>query len=80
MHAIKIRYFAMLREKAQVSEEQLETSAVTYADLYQELNQRYDFGLPPRMVQVAVNDEFMSLDSKIIPNSSVVFIPPVAGG
>ena len=80
MHAIKIRYFAMLREKAQVSEEQVETSAATYGELYQELSLRHDFGLPQSMVQLAVNDEFMSLDSKIIPHTTVVFIPPVAGG
>ncbi len=80
MHAIKIKYFAMLREKARVSEEEVQTSASTFIELYQELCQRYDFGLPPSMIQLAVNDEFMPLDSKLIPNSSVVFIPPVAGG
>lgn len=80
MHAIKIRYFAMLREKAQVTEEEVHTLAQTYGELYQELNLRHDFGLPASMVQLAVNDEFIPLDSKILPNSSVVFIPPVAGG
>lgn len=80
MHAIKVRYFAMLREKAQVSEEEITTSAQTYGELYQELSTRYDFGLPLSMVQVAVDDEFIDLNQTLIPHSRVVFIPPVAGG
>lgn len=80
MHAIKIRYFAMLREKAQCAEESVQTQASTYAELYQELNLRYEFGLPLEMIQVAVNDEFMDVNTQVIPDASVVFIPPVAGG
>jgi sulfur-carrier protein len=80
MYALKVRYFAMLREKACCSEELVQTQATTYGELYQELNARYEFGLPLEMVQVAVNDEFIPIQSALITDSQVVFIPPVAGG
>jgi sulfur-carrier protein len=80
MKSINIRYFALLREKAQKVQEQYLTQAMTYQDLYQELSSRYGFELPVEMIQVAVNDEFTSVQSLICEGASVVFIPPVAGG
>jgi sulfur-carrier protein len=80
MHSLEIHYFALLREKSGKVSETFHTQATNYAELYSELTLQYDFGLPFEMVQVAVNDEFMPLTSAIIPNSKVVFIPPVAGG
>jgi molybdopterin converting factor small subunit len=32
------------------------------------------------MIQLAINDEFSSLQSEVASGTSVVFIPPVAGG
>lgn len=79
MNSIKVAYFAFLREKAGVSSEELSFEG-TYKELYEKLSEKYDFGLPASMVQVAVNDEFSHMNSLVLPNSKVVFIPPVAGG
>ena len=79
MNTINVKYFASLREKAGIESEELSFTG-TYQDLYQMLSEKYGFNLPHTMVQVAVNDEFSLMNSKILPNSKVVFIPPVAGG
>ena len=80
MKSINVQYFAMLREKAQVDQESLSVDASTYAELYQQLKTKYDFPLPLDMIQVAVNDEFVSAHSLVVDDARVVFIPPVAGG
>ena len=77
---IKIQYFALMREQAGRSEETLETSAATPADLFLELNSRYGFTLPREQLKVAVNSEFAQWSRKLRPGDAVVFIPPVAGG
>lgn len=79
MNSINVKYFASLREKAGVESEELSFEG-TYEELYLKLSQKYAFNLPHTMVQVAVNDEFSSMSSRVLPNSKVVFIPPVAGG
>lgn len=77
---IEIQYFAMLREKANTLSEELISNHATYGELYQSLNEKYGFGLPASMIQVAVNDEFSSMGNPVIEGAKVVFIPPVAGG
>lgn len=79
MNSVKIRYFALLREKAGTESEAINFEG-THDELYQFLADKYQFGLPHNMVQVASNDEFISMSSKVIPGSTIVFIPPVAGG
>ncbi len=79
MH-LKIRYFALLREQAGRSEETIETSAATPADLYAELNTRYGFTLPREQLKVAVNGEFSEWTRTLSAGDGVVFIPPVSGG
>lgn len=77
---IKLHYYAGLREKRGLSEESLSTAAVTLNDLYEILKSKYHFSLKAEQVKVAVNDEFVSMDTAIENNMVVVFIPPVAGG
>jgi molybdopterin-guanine dinucleotide biosynthesis protein A len=77
---LKIQYYALLREQAGRSEETLETSAATPADLYAELAARYGFTLSREQLKVAVNSEFSDWSRKLAANDAVVFIPPVAGG
>ena len=77
---LKIQYYALMREQAGRSEEMLETSAATPADLYAELAARYGFTLPREQLKVAVNSEFSDWSRKLAANDAVVFIPPVAGG
>ncbi len=77
---LKIQYFAVMREQAGRSEETLETSAATPADLYSELKARYGFTLPREQLKVAVNSEFAAWSRRLAAGDAVVFIPPVAGG
>jgi molybdopterin-guanine dinucleotide biosynthesis protein A len=77
---LKIQYYALMREQAGRSEETLQTSAATPADLYTELAARYGFTLSREQLKVAVNSEFSDWSRKLAANDAVVFIPPVAGG
>jgi molybdopterin-guanine dinucleotide biosynthesis protein A len=77
---LKIQYYALMREQAGRSEETLETSSSTPADLYQELAVRYGFTLSRDQLKVAVNGEFSDWSRKLDAGDAVVFIPPVAGG
>jgi molybdopterin-guanine dinucleotide biosynthesis protein A len=77
---IKVQYYALLREQAGRSEEDVATLARTPRELYEELRGRYPFSLAPEMLRVAVNSEFGDWSQPLAEGDSVVFIPPVAGG
>jgi len=77
---LTVQYFALLREQAGRSQETLETSASTPADLYAELAARYPFTLAREQLKVAVNSDFSDWSHPLTAGDSVVFIPPVAGG
>lgn len=80
MKLINVKYYALLREQAGLSHEDIEVSCQTYGELYKDLQKKYQFTLPLEMIQVAVNDEFSEISENIIEGARVVFIPPVAGG
>jgi molybdopterin converting factor subunit 1 len=80
MKKLTLQYFAVLREQAGCSEEQLETAAATPAELYEQVRARHGFTLPQSMLRVAVNEEFRDWSWRLQANDRVVFIPPVAGG
>lgn len=77
---LEVRYFALLREQAGLSQERVSSAARTPRELYGELRARHGFTLPEAMLKVAVNGEFGDWDQPLVPGDSVVFIPPVAGG
>jgi molybdopterin converting factor subunit 1 len=79
MKRISIEYFAILRERAGLDRESLETNTSTPAELFAELKSRYDF---PAMnsIKVAINDEFADWQHPLQDGDTIVFIPPVAGG
>jgi molybdopterin converting factor subunit 1 len=76
---LKIEYFAILRERAGLDHELIETEFSTPAELFAELATRHGF---PEMetVKVAINDEFGDWHAQLQDGDSIVFIPPVAGG
>jgi len=80
MKTVTLQYFAVLREQAGCSQEQVETAAATPAELYEQARERHGFTLPRSMLRVAVNDEFREWTWQLQANDRVVFIPPVAGG
>jgi molybdopterin-guanine dinucleotide biosynthesis protein A len=77
---IKVQYYALLREQAGRSDEEVHTTASTPRALYEELKARYPFSLAPEMLRVAVNAEFGEWAQPLADGDAVVFIPPVAGG
>jgi molybdopterin-guanine dinucleotide biosynthesis protein A len=77
---LKVRYFAVLREQAGRSTEELETQAGTPSQLYDELRRLRGLTLAPEFLRVAVNDEFGDWRSPLADGDTVVFLPPVAGG
>jgi molybdenum cofactor guanylyltransferase len=77
---VRVRYFALLREQAGRGAEELETSAQTALELYQELRHRRGLGLDPERLRVAVNDEFGDWGTRLAEGDTVAFLPPVAGG
>jgi molybdenum cofactor guanylyltransferase len=77
---LRIQYFALLREQAGRSEENVQTYADTPAALYQELKSRHGFTLTREQLKVAVNSEFSDWSRPLNAGDAVVFIPPVAGG
>jgi molybdopterin-guanine dinucleotide biosynthesis protein A len=80
LRRLNVRYFAVLREQAGRSTEQLETQASTPRELYDELRHRRGLTLAPEFLRVAVNDEFGDWRSPLSDGDTVVFLPPVAGG
>ncbi len=62
---LNIQYYALMREQAGRSDETLETTAATPADLYSELKARYGFTLPREQLKVAVNSEFASWSQRL---------------
>jgi molybdenum cofactor guanylyltransferase len=77
---IKVQYYALLREQAGRSEEELVTTAGNPRELYEELKRRYPFSLAPEMLRVAINADFGDWSQALHDGDSLVFIPPVAGG
>lgn len=77
---VKVQYYALFREQAERSEEMLDTSAQTPAELYSELQTRHPFQLAREQLKVAINADFSDWNSTLRNGDTVVFIPPVAGG
>lgn len=77
---LRVQYYAILREQAGRSEETLDTTAATPAELYDELRKRHPFQLTPSQLKVALNNDFSDWHTPLRHGDTVVFIPPVAGG
>ncbi|MFT3904681.1 MAG: NTP transferase domain-containing protein [Steroidobacteraceae bacterium] len=78
--AVRVQYFAVLREQAGRSEEQLQTRARTPKELYAELREVRGLKLAPELLRVAINDRFGNWEQDLKSGDAVVFLPPVAGG
>ena len=80
MSHITIRYFAALREQAQLSGEENKLTAKTAGELYDQLRERHGFSLKADQIKVAVNHEYQGMDHPLNAGDEIVFIPPVSGG
>ena len=70
----------MRREIAKMESEQRETTSVTPAGLYEELQIAHQFPHKPKQLMIAINDDFSEWETELAEGDEVVFIPPVAGG
>jgi len=80
MKRVSIVYFAILREQSGLNAETINTSAMTYGDLFAELSERFGFTLPMSLVRASANGAFVEMADEIVDGAEIVFIPPVAGG
>ena len=77
---IRLRYFAILRERVGSSCEKRETTSTTVGELYNEINEEKDFDLEKESIRLALNGDFVELNCSLTDGDEIVFIPPVAGG
>ncbi|HRI44775.1 MAG TPA: MoaD/ThiS family protein [Fimbriimonadaceae bacterium] len=77
---VTVLWFAVLRERRGLRSELLETAATTPAELYAELSARHSLGLEQRLVRVAIDGAFSTMEARLMDGVEVAFIPPVAGG
>ena len=77
---ITVRYFAMFRENAGVSEETLSIAAATAADVFEATRERHGSPEPSGHCKVAINDEMADWESTVDEGDVVLLFPPVAGG
>lgn len=80
MKTITVRYFAMFREQAGLSEERITVDVVTAADVFQATRSRHGSAEPTGHCKVAINDTMVGWDSPVGDGDVVLLFPPVAGG
>jgi molybdopterin synthase sulfur carrier subunit len=78
--SVTLCYYAALREAAGRSEESVETSARTAAELYDEVAARYRFPFQRSSLRVAVNERIEPWSTEVHGGDTVVFLAPFAGG
>src|SRR5260370_4947477 len=80
--AVRVRFFARLREQAGTDSESVEVErGSTVADVYDALRKAHPALDPNReSVRVAVNQEFGDWDVIVAAGDEIAFIPPVSGG
>lgn len=84
MTTITVMYFAWVRERIGLPREQVETGAITVADLIDELKareERYEMAFADlASLRVALDQELSSFDAPIAGVREVAFFPPMTGG
>ena len=81
---LDVLYFAWLRERIGLPREQVETEALTVADLISELSareERYALAFADlSSLRVALDQELSSFDASLTGVREVAFFPPMTGG
>ena len=81
---IDVLYFAWVRERIGLPKEQVETTAVTVADLVEELKQRearYEAAFADvTALRVAVDQKLTDFNAPLAGVREVAFFPPMTGG
>jgi molybdopterin synthase catalytic subunit len=79
---VRVKFFAILRERAGVSEVEKEIpDASTVGDLWRRLQADYPkLDVPGIRLLYAVNRDYVGVEQRLTDGDEVVFIPPVSGG
>ena len=81
---VHMLYFARLRERFGMADENLELAGSTAADLVAQLQARGGIWAEElaagRAFRVAVNQDIVTLDAVLPDNAEVAIFPPVTGG
>ncbi|MDO6590933.1 molybdopterin converting factor subunit 1 [Loktanella sp. D2R18] len=81
---MNVMYFAWVRERIGVPQEQIETQAATVAELVQELiarEERYAAAFADvSALRVALDQELSEFDAPLAGVREVAFFPPMTGG
>ena len=80
MKSVTVRYFALFRESAGVSEETLTLDVATAADVFAATADRHGSSEPQGHCKVAINDVMADWSSVVEDGDTVLLFPPVAGG
>lgn len=80
MKKLTVRYFAMFREHAGVSEETLDLNVATAADVFAATRDRHGSTEPKGHCKVAINDVMASWETPVSDGDTILLFPPVAGG
>lgn len=78
--AVRVLYFASLRDAAGSEAETLEVEGGDLAALYDACAARHGFRFPRTRMRVAVGEAFVCWDTPVADGMEVAFIPPVSGG
>ncbi len=77
---INVTYYAMFREEAGCSGEQVEAEGGDAVSIFETLKKKHGFTMCRSHVRLAVNDAFVDWETPLNDGDQIVFIPPVAGG
>ncbi|MBS1708401.1 MAG: MoaD/ThiS family protein [Armatimonadetes bacterium] len=77
---LKVKYFAVLRERRGLAEETVEVEPTTAGGFTAWILREHSLGLPPALVRLAMDGTFLADDEPLRDGAEVVLIPPVAGG
>ena len=80
MKKLTVRYFAMFREHAGVSEETLDLDVATAAEVFVATRDRPGSTEPNGHCKVAINDVMASWETPVNDGDTILLFPPVAGG
>jgi molybdopterin converting factor subunit 1 len=80
--AVRVRFFARLREQAGVENESLQVPVGSTLAVVYDLERARHSALEPERasVRAALNQEFVDWATKVSDGDEIAFIPPVSGG
>jgi len=77
---LTVEYFAKLSQEAEISSEEVTTTAATLTGLWEEVRLRHHFTLDLPHIKPALNNEFAGWETPLSSGDQIAFMPPFAGG